>query len=420
MKLIYTICVFCFIAINLFGQIYTGPIPKPTSGYGADGTHTVGIDSFANPNFSGKYIKIYHPSDIATPVPTIFYSHAYGGNNSAYISGMLNFVAMKGYAIVFVPYQTVGVTIYDRYDNLLNGFRKAARDYPAIIDTTRVGFMGHSFGGGASFANAYKCFMENNWGQNGRFIYALAQWYSYNISQTELQSFPADTKLLTEIFDDDTTNDHRMAIDIYNNINLSAAEKDFILVKSDTISGYVYAAVHRLPNTDSPFDALDYYAYYRFIDALSDYTFNGNIAGKNVALGNGSAAQTTMPAGLTSLAQTDNPLVVYPESKYIFPCSNSQNLRSSYCPIAVGVNDTSSPENSIALYPNPAQQTFTIELPQNNLDVTITDVVGRKIYENKNISGKILINSQNFKNGIYILKATTDKNTVTQKIIIQQ
>ena len=32
---------------------------------------------------------------------------------------MLNFVAMKGYAIVFVPYQTLGVTVEDRYANLV-------------------------------------------------------------------------------------------------------------------------------------------------------------------------------------------------------------------------------------------------------------------------------------------------------------
>lgn len=363
MKLVYTILAFLCIAINSFGQYNDPNYPKPTSGYGTDGSHSVGIISFANPGYPSKNIEIYYPSDILTKVPTIFYSHAFGGNNSANISGMLNFVAMKGYAIVYVPYQTTGVTVYDRYDNLLNGFQRAARDYPAIIDTTRVGFLGHSFGGGASFSNAYICFIQKNWGQNGRFIYVLAQWYSYNISQTELQSFPANTKLLTEIFDDDVTNDHRMAIDIYNNINISAAEKDFILLKSDTVAGYIYLADHVVPNTASAFDALDYYAYYRLLDALCDYTFNGNLAGKNVALGNGSIAQVTMPTGLKSLVQTDNPLVVYPESKYQFPCSDIQNLRSNFCPPVFGVEETTSSENSLILFPNPATNSVTIILP---------------------------------------------------------
>ena len=37
------------------------------------------------------------------------------------------------------------VSIEDRYDILREGFRHAARKYPQIIDTTKVGFMGHSF-----------------------------------------------------------------------------------------------------------------------------------------------------------------------------------------------------------------------------------------------------------------------------------
>jgi Secretion system C-terminal sorting domain len=313
-----------------FGQYNDPNIPKPTSGYGADGTHTIGNSSFANPNFPSKNIELFYPSDTTAKVPTIFYSHAFGGNDPANISGLLNFVAMKGYAIVFVPYQTTGVTNQDRYANLLNGFRLAARTYPNIIDTTKVGFLGWSFGGGASFANAYTCFTENNWGSQGRFIYAMAPWYSFNISQTQLQTFPPDTKLLTEIFDDDETNDHRMAIDIFNNINISSSEKDFVLLKSDTIAGYIYLADHTVPQTSPAFNALDYYGIYRLLDAICDYTFNGTLAGKNVALGNGSAAQVTMPSGLKSLVQTDFPTPAYPETKYEFPFHDVTNLRTDY------------------------------------------------------------------------------------------
>lgn len=363
MRHIYFLCASIFLAIQLKAQYSDPNFPKPANGYGSDGPHTVGIITFSNPAFPTKDIEIYYPSDISGRVPTIFYSHAFGGNLSSNISGMLNFVAKKGYAIVFVPYQTTGVSVNDRYDNLLNGFRKAARDYPTIIDTGKVGFMGHSFGGGASFGNGYKCFMQTNWGQNGRFIYALAQWYSYNISQSELQSFPPNTKLLTEIFDDDDTNDHRMAIDIFNTISIPTSEKDFILLRSDTIGPKVYAADHVMPNTSAAFDALDYYAYYRFIDALCDYTFNGNTAGKNVALGNGSAAQVTMPSGLKPLSETDHPAAVYPESRYQYPCNDSQNPRISYCSVVAGVYELEASGSSLRIFPNPASQSVSLILP---------------------------------------------------------
>ncbi len=406
MKSVYSFIAFLCISINSFGQYNDPNYLKPTSGYGSDGSHTVGMISFVNPSYPSKNIEIYFPSDISTRVPTIFYSHAFGGNNSANISGMLNFVAKKGYAIVFVPYQTTGVSVYDRYDNLLNGFRIAARDYPEIIDTTKVGFLGHSFGGGASFGNAYKCFTQNYWGQNGRFIYALAQWYSYNISQTELQSFPANTKLLTEIFDDDVTNDHRIAIDIYNNINISPMEKDFILLKSDTVSGYIYLADHIVPNTSSAFDALDYYAYYRLLDALCDYTFKGNLAGKNVALGNGSEAQVTMPTGLKNLAQTDNPLVVYPESKYQFPCSGVQNLRSSSCPTVLGIDDNAPVTKCLFLFPNPTLNIVTVKLPTMTLnnELKFYNSLGQLILLKQTLNQSTLsFDLSSFKKGIYFI-----------------
>lgn len=371
MKLIYTaLALFCT-TINLWGQYSDPNIPKPTSGYGADGSHTVGIIAFANPNFPAKDIEIYYPSDVAGKVPTIFYNHAFGGNISANISGMLNFVAKKGYAIVYVPYQTTGVTIPERYTNLLQGFRKAARDYPNIIDTTKVGFLGHSFGGGASFGNAYKCFTENNWGQDGRFVYALAPWYSFNITQSQLQAFPANTQLLMEIFDEDDVNDHRMAIDIFNNISIPASEKDFITLKSDTINGYIYAADHNVPNTASAFDALDYYGYYRILDALCDYSFNGSLLGKAVALSNGAAAQINMPSILKDLVQTDSPLPLYPESKYQYPCSDAQNLRASYCPAASSTEDINLNTKALLLYPNPASNSLTVSLATEVSDANL-------------------------------------------------
>jgi hypothetical protein len=406
MKQPYTLSIFLVISLYSFGQYNDPNIPKPTTGYGSDGTHTVGIVSFANPNYPAKKIEIYYPSDITTKVPALFYSHAYGGNDPQNIIGLLDFVAMKGYAIVFVPYQTLSVTINERYTNLLEGFRKAARDYPSVIDTTKVGFVGHSFGGGASFANAYKCFTENNWGQNGRFIYALAQWYSYNITQTELQSYPSNTKLLTEIFDDDVTNDHRMAIEIFKNINITNDEKDFILLKSDTINSYIYNANHVVPNTAAAFDALDYYAYYRLLDALCDYTFNGSPAGKNVALGNGSAAQVTMPGGLKSLIQTDNPIAQYPESKYEFQCSDTGNLRKAYCNSSLSITENNKHTSGLKVYPNPLTNNFNVIVPLGfeKYDLRLFNMTGELLQiENVNNRSSLNIDMSTFPSGLYCI-----------------
>lgn len=406
MKFKKVLLIFCLIVQTIVAQ-YNDPIfPKPQSGYGSDGTHPVRVISFPNPDFPEKNIEIYHPNDISTSVPTIFYSHAYGGNISLNIIGLLNFVAKKGYAIVFVPYQTTGVTVAERYDNLLHGFLKAARDYPSIIDTTRVGFMGHSFGGGASFGNAFRCFRDFHWGANGRFIYALAQWYSYNIDQNDLENFFNDTKLLVEVFDDDVTNDHRMAIDIFNTISIPDSEKDFILLKSDTINGHIYAADHMVPNTSSAFDVLDYYAYYRLLDALCDYTFNGNSAGRDVALGNGSTAQVTMPEGLKNLVQTDQPQVKYPESKYLFSCNDSQNPRKDHCPAITEVNELYGSQSELTAIVNPVNKQLTIIIPGiNHEKVNIFNSCGQQLLFNHQQFGNTeIVDIAAFKTGVYLVR----------------
>ncbi|WP_281226335.1 alpha/beta hydrolase [Flavobacterium aquiphilum] len=312
-----------------------GPISRPQNGYGSDGQYTVATKSFPSPLYSGKNVTIFYPKEIGTARPTIFYSHPYGGEESSYNIGLYEFIAKKGYVVVFAPYPTTGVSIDDRYSTLWESFKKAVTDYPNIIDTSKIGFMGHSFGGGASFALAHKAFINEGWGQNGRFIFTMAQWYAHQITDADLLNFPANTKLITQVYDDDVTNDHRLAIDIFKNINIPDSEKDFILIKKSVLPTYTYTAEHTLPNTQSAYDAYDYYGIYRLLDAMIDYSFNGSSAGKKVALGNGSAEQITMPSyngqALTPLEVTDNPIPAYPQSKYQFQCSSINNPRIANC-----------------------------------------------------------------------------------------
>ncbi|MDF2551439.1 MAG: alpha/beta hydrolase [Chryseobacterium sp.] len=317
-----------------------GPIQRPVSGYGADGSYEVAEIDFSNPQYAGTQVSIFYPKGITSPRPTIFFSHPFGGEEKEYNIELYNFIAKKGYVAVFVPYRTIDVSVDHRYQTLWEGFTKAAADYPNIIDTLKVGFMGHSFGGGASIDLSYKAFTEKGWGQNGRFLFTMAPWYSFNwnsplTTQQQLQSFPSNTKMITQVYDEDDVNDHRMAIDIFKNINISNAEKDFIYIKSSSVNGYNYVTDHVMPSSRTAFDALDYYGVYRLLDAMMDYSFNGNSNAKNVALGNGSAVQVTMPSyngqSMAPLEVTDNPTPKYLQFKYQFRCGDSTNPRVSYC-----------------------------------------------------------------------------------------
>lgn len=402
-----------FLLFALFTQAmtvsaqYDDPIfPKPQSGYGADGSYSVEVTTFPSPDFPGETIEIFHPGGVTGAVPTLFFSHGFGGTFSNYVRGMLEFIAQKGYAAVFVPYPTTGASIVERYDILLEGFRLAARSYTNIIDTTQVGFMGHSFGGGAMFGISYRCFTENNWGSNGRFLFSLAPWYAYELTQVQLQSFPPDTKLIMQVYDDDLTNDHRMAIDFFNNINISAEEKDFILVKSDTLQGNIYAADHAVPGTYQVFNALDYYAFYRLLDALCDYTFNGNLAGKAVALGNGSALQVAMPAGLSPLSQTDAPVPLYSEDRYAFPCGGVLNPRRNYCPALTDTDEATPAAYALTIDPNPASAQIQVKIPADAKarQIRVFSLSGQQVLAQRlNAASEIMLNLGGLPSGEYVV-----------------
>lgn len=313
----------------------TGPISRPESGYGKDGNFEVAEISFSSPDYAEKDVTIFYPKGTTTPRPTIFYAHGFGGENKVSWLGILNFIAKKGYTAVFAPYPTLNATIDDRYNVMWSSFQAAVKNYPDLIDSSKVGIVGHSFGGGAAIELGHRAFVEKGWGENGRFIFTLAPWYAYQITDEELHHFPANTKFIAQVYDDDVINDHRMAIDIFKNINIPDSEKDFIVVKKSVVAGYTYTAEHNLPSSLKAYDAYDYYCLYRLLDALMDYSFNGNSAAKKVALGNGSSEQITLPSYhgqvLTPLEVTDNPVPKYDQNKYKFKCSDLSNPRSEHC-----------------------------------------------------------------------------------------
>lgn len=315
--------------------LYQGPVPAIAGGYGAPGRDSVAVESLANPHWNANPIFVFHPSGRTSPVPTIFYSHAYGGDDTLYQIEFLRHMVSRGYAAVFVPYRTYLATVEERYATLLDGFRSAARSFPQIIDTSRIGFFGHSFGAGATPYIAFQLFAESNWGKRAKFIFLSAPWYALDLGDTALARFPADCPLLMALYDDDTVNDHRLGMDVFRSIAIPDSMKDLLLVRSDTVSGYVYQADHNLPSQYSPtsgeYDAYDSRITFRLMDALADYAFNGSDSGREVALGGGGPRQVDLGGGLAPLEETDFPTPAHPESRYEFPCDTVFNPRRSHC-----------------------------------------------------------------------------------------
>ncbi len=82
------------------------------------------------------------------------------------------------------------------------------------------------------------------------------------------------------------------------------------------------------------------------------------------------------------------------------------------------INDINSAQ-PIKIYPNPAQNIFSVELPDIFFEINITDVTGKSIFEEKNVFGKAQIDCKNCPNGIYSIRVTSNKHEIwNRKIII--
>lgn len=73
------------------------------------------------------------------------------------------------------------------------------------------------------------------------------------------------------------------------------------------------------------------------------------------------------------------------------------------------------------LYPNPADEIFAIELPNNveNISVKIFDVLGKEVMEKEISKLENKINTSNLSPGNYLVKVMFDDKSYTTSLIIQ-
>lgn len=280
-------------------QDCTTMIPPIVNGYGSPGIHSVSRETFPSPLWRVNQVHVYYPSSVDYPVPVIFFAHAYGVIYPKLYDALIQHIVSQGYALVYAPYKG-NIPHRERYQMLWSGFESAVKNYPEKFDLDRIGFMGHSYGGGAIPALAYQGLVQKQWGKQGAFLFIMAPYYSFEINYEQLQHLPPQTKLLLQVYEEDRVNDHRIAINLFNQFTLSPDRKNYVMIRSDKNLNCRLVADHEtplssgLPRKKIVVNGLDYYGVYRLFDALADYTFYGSLNGKSVALGRQNDQQTYM------------------------------------------------------------------------------------------------------------------------------
>ena len=258
--------------------------------YGAPGPYTVVRQSLVNPDPNAPApVSVFIPSNATAqnPRPAVFFGHGFGGISYQFYEALLRQLASRGYVVVFSPYNSNLLTTHAaRYNQLWSGFQAAVQQNAALIDTTRVGFAGHSYGAGATPEMARRG-VAAGWGANGLFLFVMAPWYNWGANMNEI---PAGAKLIVQVYWDDATNQHLIGQnDVWNRLPQITERKWQVIRASRTYcsldAGHSVTVTDGLGQSDGVTNAYDAWGVWRRLDALADYTFTGSQTARAVAFG---------------------------------------------------------------------------------------------------------------------------------------
>ena len=149
--------------------------------------------------------------------------------------------------------------------------------------------------------------------------------------------------------------------------------------------------------------------------ATPTITLSGNTLTSSATTGNQWYNATTgIISGAT--AQTYHPTAngYYYVIATVSGCISDSSIHYHYSTVGINVNEAN---NNLSIYPNPTKENLTIETNSNTQQrIEIINLIGQTIYTNI-INKKATINTSAFANGLYILKLSSDKETVVRKFV---
>ena len=86
-----------------------------------------------------------------------------------------------------------------------------------------------------------------------------------------------------------------------------------------------------------------------------------------------------------------------------------------------GVTELDAEDNNVQIYPNPTQNTFTVEASDQGIEqIRVLDLSGKIIHseQNNNIQSKLLVNSVNWESGVYFIQIYTGSGIFHQKVVV--
>jgi hypothetical protein len=213
--------------------------------------------------------------------PTIVLVHGFGLSDPAAYEALIDHFVSVGNIVVFPTYTVVDHDAdgdVDRTD-LQESFRTVdaaatiAVDDTPRIDKTKLGWWGHSHGGGMIPWLVQQA-ASRGWGRRALWMSNVAQAYTQLVGDGAIR-VPRHTEALTIAFGDDVSADNRLGIDVFESLTLPPSQKRHVTLQTDRHSEPALVADHATPIAVADGgNALDF-ALWRYADILERCAISG-------------------------------------------------------------------------------------------------------------------------------------------------
>lgn len=210
---------------------------------------------------------VYYPTNISakSPVPVVFFAPGWKSVDHNEYKTFLKFIASHGYMVIYAKDNTGDYSA----EHLIRYFRQMIENkkIAPYIDSSKIGVIGHSSGGGHSFKILQE-FSNEGWGSAARFLLVLDPWFAFDMDKYDMQNLPSNTNVLFMQFGEggessSNGTDSRIPLSEYYLLSsIDAYQKDYQIFED---------ADHYYPVGDKTYSEIK--GIFKPLDALMEYTF---------------------------------------------------------------------------------------------------------------------------------------------------
>lgn len=228
-----------------------------TVAYGKMGNKTVQISQYSQ----DARAVVYHPDTWGSaPTPVVFFGTGWGNTNHENYHTLLAFIASHGYSVVYVPDSGSYWSQFTKFDNIVN-------EFSAKLDTSKIGVLGHSSGGGITF-KILEHMIANEYGKDGRFLLAMDPYFAQFMDKRNLNALNDTNVLFVQFGPSGNSTDARIPLTTYKLLSGENIDKNYMVLADDNDHGYPSRQnINNMQGLLQPLDALLRYTFVAQNDA---------------------------------------------------------------------------------------------------------------------------------------------------------